>query len=135
MNEQEKLISIINIARRATTIVKLLPFAYVFVYIVCAVSFFFVSDETQTVLDMLFYVSPLQITFALILSRIFKLCKWHRMECLLPFLSQIFVIIDTFIPLDECGAKINVAVIGAMCILSFINAYFMFWRKTPTPRN
>lgn len=135
MTDEERIISVIDIARRATTTVKLLPFVYVLAYIVCAVAFFFVSDETQTVLDMLFYVSPLQIAFLLILSKVFKLCKWHKLECSLPLLSQVFVVIDTFHPLDEWGAKINVAVIGAMCALSFVNAYFMFWRKTPPQRN
>ncbi len=133
MTDEERILSVINIARRATTTVKLLPFVYVFAYIVCAVAFFFVSDETQTVLDMLFYVSPLQIAYLLILSKVFKLCKWHKLECSLPLLPQVFVIIDTFYPLNEFGAKINVAVIGIMFVLSFINAYFMFWRKTPTP--
>jgi len=132
MTDEERIVSVINIARRATTTVKLLPFVYVFAYVVCAVAFFFVGDETQTVLDMLFYVSPLQIAFLLILSKVFKLCKWHKLECSLPLLSQVFVLIDTFQPLDEWGAKINVAVIGAMFVLSFVNAYFMFWRKTPT---
>lgn len=131
MTDQERIVSVINIARRATTTVKLLPFAYVFVYTLCTIAYFFVSDETQTVLDMLFYVSPLQIAFALIFSKIFKLCKWHKLECSLPLFPQVFVIIDTFYPLDEWGIKINIAVIGCMFILSFVNAYFIFWRNTP----
>lgn len=133
MTDEEKLVSVINIARRATTTVKLLPFAYVFVYTLCTIAYFFVSDETQTVLDMLFYVSPLQIIFALILSKTLKLCKWHKLECSLPLFPQVFVIIDTFYPLDEWSVKINIAVIGFLFILSLINAYFTFFYKTPTP--
>lgn len=129
MTEREKIESVISIVRKATFVVKVLPFVYVFLYAICITMFFFTSDEVQTILDTLFYVSPVQVVFCLILSRTFKLCKWHRRECWLPLVPQVFILMDTFYPLSEFGSKLNVATVCTLCILSLINAYYTFIKK------
>lgn len=129
MTDIEKIESIVNIVRKATFTVKVMPFVYVFLYLLCMVLFFFVDDTVQTVLDMLFYVSPIYVVFSLIYSKIFKLCKWHKMECSMPLIPHISVIVDTFYPLSESAAKVNVGMIVFICILSLINAYYTFIKK------
>lgn len=128
MTNEERIIRAVKIAQKATFVVKIMPFVYALLFMACLIAYFFTSDEVQTILDTIFYVSPITIIFALILSKTFKLCKWHKLECSLPLLPQVFVVIDTFQPLDEWGAQLNVAVIGAMFFLSLINAYFTFLR-------
>lgn len=130
MTEQQ-ISGLLNIVRRTTIYVKLLPFLYVFTYVICLISYFFISDEAQTVLDMLFYVSPVMVVSTLIFSVLFKLCAWHKLECALPLLPQVFVIADTFYPLTEVAAKINVATVCAMLFLSVLNGYFTFKCSKP----
>ena len=129
MNELERIKAAAKIAQKATFITKVAPFVYAFLFIICLILYAFTSDEVQTILDTLFYVSPITIIFELILSKTFKLCTWHRIECVLPLISQVTVIIDLFCPLTEIAAEINVATIVFIFILSLINAYFTFLRK------
>lgn len=129
MNYQERIEAAAKIAKRATVIVKIVPFVYAFLFMMCLIVYTFTSENVQTVLDTIFYVSPVTIIFALILSKTFKLCKWHRLECVLPLVSQITVFIDLFYPLTEVAAEINVATIIAIFLLSLVNAYFTFLRK------
>ena len=64
--------------------VQIIPFAYTFIYILVLFAYGNISDETASMLDTLFYISPIQIVGLLILSKILHLCKWHRMACVLP---------------------------------------------------
>lgn len=114
--------------QNATLAVKIIPFALATLYTICLIAYFFTSDEVQTWLDMLFYVSPSMIVSLLVLSRIFKLCKWHKTECVLPILPQCMVFIDMYVPLSEFAAKINIGVIALMFVLSVVNAYFVFFK-------
>ena len=133
MTNEEKVIRVIKIAQKATFVVKVTPFVYALLFMMCLIAYMFTSDEVQTILDTIFYVSPITIIFALILSKTFKLCKWHRLECVLPLLPQVIVMIDLFYPLTEIAAKLNVTTIITIFLLSLINAYFVFWRTAPTP--
>lgn len=133
MTNEEKVIRVIKIAQKATFVVKIMPFAYALLFMACLIAYMFTSDEVQSILDTVFYISPITIIFSLILSKTFKLCKWHRLECVLPLVSQITVMIDLLYPLTEVAAKLNVATIITIFLLSLINAYFVFWRTAPTP--
>lgn len=132
-NEHERVAMAFRILQKATLAVKIIPFALTALYTICIIAYFFVSDEAQTWLDMLFFVSPSMIVSLLVLSRIFKLCKWHRTECVLPILPQCIVLLDMYVPLSEIAAQVNVAVVSTLFILSVLNAYFVFWRK-PTKK-
>lgn len=118
----------LGIARRATVFVKVLPFLYTAAYFVCSLAYFVTDEKTQTVLDMMFYTSPLSVISAVILSLIFRLCVWHRIECALPLLPHAAVIYDTFCPLGENSAKAGIAVTGVIFMFSIINAFFVFSR-------
>lgn len=128
MTNEEKIIRAVKIAQNATFVVKIMPFVYALIFMACLITYMFASDEVQTILDTIFYVSPITIIFALILSKTFKLCKWHRLECVLPLISQITVMIDLFHPLSEVAAEINVVTIVVIFLISIINAYYTFLR-------
>ena len=109
-----------------TVAVKIAPFIIVFFYFVCITSYMFTDDNTQTILDTLFYVSPVFIGFLLVLSHILRMCVWHKMECVLPLFPQIVLLVDMFLPLDEMASTVNVIVDVIIFLSSIINAYFVF---------
>lgn len=128
MNDQD-VKAAFQILKRGTIVVKVIPFVLAVFYTLCLVAYMFTSDNTQTWLDMFFYISPMTVLSNLLLSKIFKMCVWHRIECLLPIIPQISVFIDLYIPLSEIAATINAATICIMFFLSIINAYFTFIRR------
>ena len=121
------IISIVNILRRVTVIVKLYPFAYTLLYISCMLVYMFGSENASVFCDQMFYTSPFMVVCAIGLSYSLKLCKWHRLECILPLMPCIIVLVDTYIyQISMLGAYLNSILMLILCILSLINAYFVF---------
>lgn len=130
--DKEELGRVISILRNATLAVKLMPFAYAFLYIISILSYSFCSESVLVWVDMTFYVSPIAIIFLLILSRTLKLCKWHRLECVLPLMGFGAVFINDFIiEFGKYGQLANYIIVITTFILSLINAYFVFRRPKP----
>lgn len=124
---KEELGRIIGILRTATKVVKLIPFAYALLYIISILSYSMCSENVSIWVDMIFYVSPLSIIFLLILSRTLKLCKWHRLECVLPLMGFCAILInDLIIEFGKYGQLANYIIVITTFILSLINAYFVF---------
>lgn len=124
---KEELSRIIGILRTVTKVVKLIPFAYALLYIISILSYSMCSENVSIWADMIFYVSPLSIIFLLILSRTLKLCKWHRLECVLPLMGFCAVLINDFIiEFGKYGQLANYIIVITTFILSLINAYFVF---------
>lgn len=124
---KEELSRIIGILRTVTKVVKLIPFAYALLYIISILSYSMCSENVSIWIDMIFYVSPLSIIFLLILSRTLKLCKWHRLECVLPLMGFCAVLINDFIiEFGKYGQLANYIIVITTFILSLINAYFVF---------
>lgn len=127
MNNNNDIIAIVKILRKVTKIVKVYPFIYAILYVLCMIGYVVGSEELSCTLDQLFYTSPISVFFALLLSNSLKLCKWHRLECILPMIPLIHLVIDTYvISLGNVSAILNVATIIFLCIASLINAYFVF---------
>lgn len=131
---REELGRVIGILRNATEAVKFIPFAYALLYIVSILSYSFCSESVLLWIDMTFYVSPISIIFLLILSRTLKLCKWHRLECVLPMMGFCAVFINDFIiEFGKYGQLANYIIVITTFILSLVNAYFVF--RKPKPHN
>lgn len=127
MVESKDIISIVRILRQVTTIVKVYPFAYSILYISCMLVYMFCSNEMATLCDQLFYTSPFMIVCAIGLSYSLKLCKWHRLECILPLLPTCMVLVDEFIySFPKSVSYLNAILIGVLCLASLTNAYFVF---------
>lgn len=124
---KEELGRIIGILRTATKVVKLIPFAYALLYIISILSYSMCPENVSIWIDMIFYVSPISIIFLLILSRTLKLCKWHRLECVLPLMGFCAILInDLIIEFGKYGQLANYIIVITTFILSLINAYFVF---------
>lgn len=89
--------SVIRILRKATRIVQLAPFAYLCVYAAYLLLGYFASEEALCLADSVLTVSPITTVGMLAASRIFKLCRWHRIACLLPTSSQVEGYIDCYL--------------------------------------
>jgi hypothetical protein len=127
MVENKEIIAIVKILRKVTVLVKLYPFLYSVLYIVCMLVYMFGTDSMATTCDQLFYVSPFSIVCAVLLSYSLKLCKWHRLECVLPLLPTVVVFIDEFVcTFGKCAAYLNSILVATIAVASLINAYFVF---------
>ena len=120
----------IQILKKATATVKVAPFAFALLYLAALVVYILFNDTVATIADMLFYVSPVAVLFNLRMSKIFKMCKWHRLECLLPLLPIIIVFINSFgFIIPRIAVYVNWGVNLIIFLLSLLNAYFVFIKK------
>lgn len=127
---REDIVKVISILRKVTMVVKLIPFIYVFLYIASILTYWFCGECVISWVDMLFYMSPVAIIFMLILSRTLKLCKWHRLECVLPLMGFASLLVNDFVvEFGKYGQLANYIIVIATFILSLINAYFVFIHK------
>lgn len=127
MERKEGIEKVISVVRYSTVLVKAMPFVFAFFYLIGVSSYIWSSKAIIGYLDLAFYVSPMVILYELILSKIFHLCKWHRLECVLPLFGLIPVIVDKFIiEVGAYGQLINWIIVIAIFTLSLINAYFVF---------
>lgn len=127
MRNSKDVVAIVTILRNVTLIVQIYPFVYTMLYALCMLGYLVGSEMLSCTLDQLFYTSPISVLFALILSRSLKLCKWHKLECVLPMIPLIHLAVDTYlVSLSNVSAIVNVGTIIALCILSLVNAYFVF---------
>ena len=117
----------IIILKRATIYVQFLPFIYSFFYIVILVAYPFISESTAVLLDSIFYISPIFMAGMLVLSKLLHLCRWHRMACIVPIISQAPVFVDDhIISLTRIEAIISNSTVVVMSVVLLIAAYKVF---------
>ena len=127
VSSNRDIIAIVKILRKTTKIVKVYPFIYAMLYVMCMFGYMLFSENVAIILDQIFYTSPIVVSCNISLSYALKLCKWHRMECLLPIIPIFPLLIDYYIyPLNNIAVGINTTIMIAICIASLINAYFVF---------
>ena len=128
MNENE-FKSAAKIIKSATMFTKKFPFYYAALYVVLMCAYLFCSEKVSEFIDLTFYVSPFVVFVSLRFSRIFKMCKWHRLECALPLIPYSVNLIDYVSQIRYCGAAINLSVICVLIVATIVNAYFVFRRS------
>lgn len=119
--------SVIRILRRLTRLVQLAPFAYLLLYSAYLLFSWFLPDSLLGLMDSIVFVSPAASGGMLVLSRMLKLCKWHRTAILIPFSSQIEAYVDSFVFTftENEIALINVALgVSAFVFLLMANKHF-----------
>lgn len=120
---------IIKTLRYVTALVQLMPFVYSILFIVSLIVGLFAKDSIVTVFDMLFYVSPITIISFLLLSRLLKMCKWHKTACVLPLFPQAVTYFDYYIyQIPTSSLTIMIATIASMTTILIISAYKTFIR-------
>lgn len=109
---------IVKILRKATRTVQVLPFVYLCFYGVYMIGGVFLPDGVVCFADSVLFASPVLTGFMLGLSRLFRLCRWHKAACLIPSSSSVEGYIDGYVFQFTQGetALINSA-LGALAIL------------------
>lgn len=127
MADNKDILALVRILRKVATIVKIYPFVYAVLYALCMIGYLVCDDIVSVMLDQLFYTSPIVVSCNILLSYSLKLCKWHRLQCLLPMFPLIPLFVDYLIfPVSKLAFTINALTIMLLFILSLINAYFVF---------
>lgn len=127
MVDNKDILALVRILRKVTTIVKIYPFVYAVLYALCMIGYLVCDDIVSVMLDQLFYTSPIVVSCNILLSYSLKLCKWHRLQCLLPMIPLITLAVDvTIYPISKIASTINALTIILLFILSLTNAYFVF---------
>ena len=125
--ERSDLEFLIKTLRRTTTAVQVLPFVYSALYIILLSTYQFVPENMQSVMDNLFYVSPVCMVAFLILSKTLRLCKWHKTACIIPFIPQAVNIIDCHVVmLSENAAIVANVTLFISTALLLVAAYKVF---------
>ena len=113
--------------RYVTAAVQIMPFLYSVVYAACMVIYLFCSDDVSYICDSIFYASPACIASFLILSKLLKMCVWHRTACIMPIIPQSLIAIDRYvlqIPVNT--TEVILAMSGAMFLAILVCAYKVF---------
>lgn len=123
----DKLLKAIRILRDVTVIVKIFPFLSSFLYIIFFLAQLLFQNDVVYEIESLFYISAFVIALLIVLSYRLRLCKWHRIQCLLLFMPQVFSYIDMYV--YEYG--VHSAIIADIALtfilaVSVLNAYKMF---------
>ena len=125
------------ILRKATRIVQLAPFAYLCFYAAYLLAGSFVEDNLLGFADSVMLLSPVTTIGLLVVSRLFKLCPWHKIACLLPTTSQVEGYIDSFVfPFTQQEIIYINAALGILAIVYVIAAIKHFYGcKRTDPAN
>ncbi len=124
---RDKILFVIEKLRSITLAVQIIPFIYTGLYIIVLCTYLFASEAVLSVLDTLFYVSPVVVVAFLVESRILKLCRWHKTACVLPVLPQVEVLVDSCIyEFAKWEAHALIILIIVMSVLLLVAAYKVF---------
>lgn len=127
----ENLKLILSVIRKTTKAIKLFPFLYMVLLLTLMPFISFGSIEMTEDISGLIYMPLVMIIFLVYLSYCVKLCKWHRLQCVLPLIPQVIVFIDENVyEFSENIAIIFIVTYTLLFILSLINAYFVFIKPT-----
>lgn len=86
-----------TILRKITRYIQWIPFVYLAVYSLMAVSETQMTEELLCFRDSVMAVSPAVNVGFLFFNRLLELCRWHRIACLLPLSSTMEGYIDCYI--------------------------------------
>ncbi len=75
---------------------QLAPFVYLAFYSAYLIIGCFSSEALVSLADGVMFSSPIATTGMLFLSKLLKLCRWHKAACLIPSASQVEGIIDSY---------------------------------------
>lgn len=123
----EKVLYAIGILRNVTRFVKIVPFVYALLFLLCMILYWHCDENILGIIDQCFYVSPIVCLTFIRLSYYLKLCNWYRLQCCLPMFPLPTIIIDeSFYEFESEAMYISIVTISVVFLLSLVNAYFVF---------
>lgn len=119
---------LVGVIRKITRIAQLVPFAYLALYAILLMSESFVPYNVLNWFDTLLYVPPVAVVITLFLSRILKLCAWHKAACLIPSSSQVANFVDsnivTFTQEEVLVINISIGIITIVFLVMSFRHFF-----------
>lgn len=130
IEESELVLRMLNILKHVTLFVKVYPFVNTSIFLATMLSYRYCEDSTCTLLDLLFYTSPLTVLLLLILSKLLKMCFWHKIQCILPIPPLLIGYIDEYIYEYSKGTLLTYnSILLLIVLLSLVNGYRIFIHK------
>lgn len=130
--------TVVTVLRKATRLVQLAPFVYLGFYGLYLILGSLIPEVVLNIADALFIASPLTIVGMLMLSSLFKLCRWHKIACVFPALSQVEGFVDnniiTLTQLEVLYTNLAIGIL-ALTYLSFAIRHFIYGAKRPRIAN
>ena len=121
---------VITMMRNAYRLVKIAPFVYAMIYIMCLFGYLMFNDTVSAMIDVLCYISPVPVIYNLLLSKAFHLCIWHKAECCLPLVAVLVIGVDSFVvSLAPISAFVNWCIAIFCFAVSLLNAYHIFFNS------
>ena len=111
---------VVAILRKATRIVQIVPFLYLGIYGFYMIGSVLLSDDLVCLADSFLFTSPVVTWFLLGLSKLFKLCRWHKAACLFPSSSQVGGFIDEYVVTFTQNEIILVNVAIGLTVITFL---------------
>lgn len=122
--------SLVEILRRITMAVQVFPFIYTAMFVFLFSAYSISEGVWLDIIDYVFFVSPAVVIAHIVYSRMLKLCKWHRIACMLPLIPQAVDQFDTYVHHFDHNAWVVVAsTIVVTMILFLIAIYKVFFTE------
>ena len=121
---------IVDVMRRITRLVQLIPFVYLALYALMLLTEHFTPEAILDIEDALLLTSPGITAVFLLLSRVLKLCVWHKTACLLPMSTQVANGIDCFVfQFTQVEVILINSLLGLAALAFLILAYRHFFAR------
>lgn len=112
--------NLVTVLRRSTRLVQMFPFVYLVVYAVYIILNICSFEPFVGWIDSVLLVSPVTTSILLVASNLFRLCKWHKVACLIPTSSNIESFIDSYVLQFTQYELIAIYVVLLIAVLSFL---------------
>lgn len=110
--------------RKAYATIKTFPFIYTAVLLAVSPFEVWLSLRWSVLIGLVAFTSVPSVLLCLRLSKLVKLCPWHRAQCFIMLLPLAIPVCRILLPLlDVAWVWIGVS---ALLIASLVNAYFVF---------
>lgn len=126
---------VLDVLRKITRAAKVLPFVYLAVFSLVLITDVFLPDSVYWLIHSLLYIPPSVIILSLSLSKLLKLCAWHKTACSIPLLSQAEGYIDSYVFQFTQGEIIFINTAIGLASLAFIvlaYRHFFYGREGTT---
>lgn len=115
---------LVIVLRKLTRLVKAIPFTYLIIYSIYLLLGLFCCETVISWLDSLIIISPATTVTLLSLSKVLKLCKWHKTACVFPLTTQAESFIDNNIIQFTQGEIVAINLIIAIAVVFFLAAAY-----------
>ena len=104
-----------------------MPFIYSAFYIISLAVGLFAPSGVVKIFDMLFYASPITVAAFLVLSKLLRMCRWHRAACIVPVIPQGISFVDYYlVQFPASAVAMTMIILISMTIFLLVSAHKTF---------